>query len=30
VSVPGVGDECSYQADVGESGLIVSWEPFDP
>jgi tRNA(Ile)-lysidine synthase len=29
VSVPGVGDECSYQAGPGEAGLIVSWEPFD-
>jgi tRNA(Ile)-lysidine synthase len=29
VSVPGVGDECGYQADTGEAGLIVSWEPFD-
>jgi tRNA(Ile)-lysidine synthase len=29
VSVPGIGDECSYQADAGEPGLIVSWEPFD-
>jgi tRNA(Ile)-lysidine synthase len=29
VSVPGIGDECGYQADVGEPGLIVSWEPFD-
>jgi len=29
VSVPGVGDECAYQADAGEAGVIVSWEPFD-
>jgi tRNA(Ile)-lysidine synthase len=29
VSVPGIGDDCAYQADLGEPGLIVSWEPFD-
>lgn len=29
VSVPGVGDDCAYQADAGEPGLIVSWEPFE-
>jgi tRNA(Ile)-lysidine synthase len=29
VSVPGIGDECAYQAHAGEPGLIVSWEPFD-
>lgn len=26
VSVPGVGDECTWQAAPGERGLIVSWE----
>jgi len=29
VSVPGVGDECEYQAASGEAGLIVSWEPLE-
>jgi tRNA(Ile)-lysidine synthase len=29
VCVPGIGEECSYQADAGEPGMIVSWEPFD-
>jgi tRNA(Ile)-lysidine synthase len=29
VCVPGIGDDCTYQAAPGESGLIVSWEPFD-
>lgn len=27
VSVPGVGDDCRWQAASGEPGLIVSWEP---
>lgn len=27
VSVPGVGDDCAWQAAKGEPGLIVSWEP---
>lgn len=26
VSVPGVGDDCAWQAQRGEPGLIVSWE----
>jgi len=28
VSVPGVGDACEFQAQPGEAGLIVTWEPF--
>lgn len=28
VSVPGIGDDCDWQAAPGEAGLIVSWEPF--
>ena len=27
VSVPGVGDDCRWQAAAGEPGLIVTWEP---
>jgi len=27
VSVPGIGDDCEWQAVPGEAGLIVSWEP---
>jgi tRNA(Ile)-lysidine synthase len=27
VSVPGIGDACEYQAEAGEAGLIVTWEP---
>ena len=29
VCVPGVGEDCAWQAGPGEPGLIVSWEPFD-
>lgn len=29
VSVPGLGDECEFQAAPGERGLIVTWEPLD-
>jgi len=29
VSVPGIGDECDWQAGPGEPGLIVSWEPLE-
>ncbi len=29
VSVPGVGDDCSWRALQGEQGVIVSWEPLD-
>jgi tRNA(Ile)-lysidine synthase len=28
VSVPGIGDACEFQAQPGEAGLIVTWEPF--
>jgi len=28
VSVPGLGDACEFQAEPGEAGLIVTWEPF--
>jgi tRNA(Ile)-lysidine synthase len=29
VCVPGIGDDCDYQAEPGEPGLIVTWEPFE-
>ena len=28
VFVPGIGDACEFQAEPGEAGLIVTWEPF--
>ena len=28
VSVPGIGNDCKFQAAPGEPGLIVTWEPF--
>ena len=28
VAVPGLGDACDFQAEPGEPGLIVTWEPF--
>jgi len=29
VSVPGIGDDCAWQADRSEPGLIISWETLD-
>jgi tRNA(Ile)-lysidine synthase len=29
VSVPGIGDDCAWQAENGEAGLIVTWERLD-
>jgi tRNA(Ile)-lysidine synthase len=29
VSVPGIGDDCDWQAGPGEAGLILSWEPLE-
>jgi len=29
VCVPGIGEDCAWQAGPGEPGLIVSWEPFE-
>lgn len=28
VCVPGLGEDCEWQASAGEAGLILSWEPF--
>ena len=30
VSVPGIGDDCAWQAAKGEPGLIITWEWLDP
>jgi tRNA(Ile)-lysidine synthase len=30
VAVPGLGEACDFQAEPGEPGLIVTWEPFAP
>ncbi len=29
VSVPGIGDDCAWQADRSEAGVIISWETFE-
>jgi tRNA(Ile)-lysidine synthase len=29
VCVPGIGDDCDWQAGPGEPGLILTWEPLD-
>ena len=28
VAVPGLGECCDWQAQPGEPGMIISWEPF--